>query len=251
MRFERSTSTILELPNGSPMHLSLLYCRPNVVTTASDQIDLGRLAPTHGRSNGFTLIELMIVVLISAILAMIAIPSFQEFLAKSRVNGSVNLLTTSFDLARSEALSRNRVTVVCKSADPMAVVPVCIDSASGDFEIDDWAIGWIIYSKPADFNSAASTAASLSFDSALDQLVRRVSPFSSGTAAKRMTIILNPNLAAIAFTPAGIRLNAAAAEPIITVDFRVKTDPIALTTAKCISLNLLGRSSVYIPATTC
>ena len=199
------------------------------------------------REFGFTLIELMIVILVVAILAMIAIPSFQELLARSRVNGSVNLLTTSFDLARSEALSKNRVTSICRSADPMAVVPTCLASSTGDFAADDWATGWIIYSKPVGFDIGVALP-SLSFDSTADDLVRRVVPFGNSGSSKRMTMILSPNLAEIAFSPAGTRVNAAATEPMITVDFRVKSDPISTATAKCISLNLLGRATVSSPA---
>ena len=135
------------------MHWSYLLRDPQSGTapcgTASTRFEGLSCAALRSQSLGFTLIELMMVILVSAILAMIAIPSFQELLAKSRVNGSVNLLTTSFDLARSEALSKNRVTVLCRSGDPMAVAPTCIATGLGDFAADDWATGWIIYSKPA------------------------------------------------------------------------------------------------------
>ena len=43
------------------------------------------------RSNGFTLIELMIVVAIIAILAAIAIPAYQDFLIRSQVTEGVSL----------------------------------------------------------------------------------------------------------------------------------------------------------------
>ena len=199
--------------------------------------------------SGFTLIELMMVISVTAILAMIAIPNFQELLAKSRVNGSVNLLTTSFDLARSEALSKNRATIMCRSADPMAVVPACISTITGDFAADDWATGWIIYSKPTNFDISV-VGAPLGFDSTVDQLVRRVLPFANSGNSKRMTMVLNPSMGEIAFSPSGIRFSPAATEPIITVDFRLKSDPISTVTAKCVGLNLLGRAAVSSPVST-
>lgn len=56
---------------------------------------------------GFTIIELMIVVAIAAILIAIAAPSFAEFLAKRRVEGAMAELVTDVQYARSEAVSRN------------------------------------------------------------------------------------------------------------------------------------------------
>ena len=56
---------------------------------------------------GFTVIELMTVVVIAAILVVIALPSFNDFLARSRVEGVFRELQTDVQLARSESASRN------------------------------------------------------------------------------------------------------------------------------------------------
>ncbi|MFH2074681.1 MAG: prepilin-type N-terminal cleavage/methylation domain-containing protein, partial [Pseudomonadota bacterium] len=40
------------------------------------------------RGNGFTLIELMIVIAIMGIMATIAVPSYQTFMAQRRLNGA-------------------------------------------------------------------------------------------------------------------------------------------------------------------
>jgi len=59
------------------------------------------------KSRGFTLIELMTVIVIAAILMAIAAPSFKDFLAKKRVEGVLTELATDLQFARSEAVQRN------------------------------------------------------------------------------------------------------------------------------------------------
>ena len=59
------------------------------------------------RTTGFTIIELLVAVAIAAILIALAAPSFAEFLAKRRVEGTTSELVTDMQFARSEAVSRN------------------------------------------------------------------------------------------------------------------------------------------------
>ena len=64
--------------------------------------------------NGFSLIELMVVVAIVAILAGLAAPSFTELLRNNRLAAASSALQVSLSLARSEAVKRGsdaRVTV--------------------------------------------------------------------------------------------------------------------------------------------
>jgi len=56
---------------------------------------------------GFTMIELMVVVAIVAILAMIAAPSFKDFMLVQRLKGVNAQLVTDMQFARSEAVSRS------------------------------------------------------------------------------------------------------------------------------------------------
>jgi type IV fimbrial biogenesis protein FimT len=60
------------------------------------------------RAGGFTIIELMTVMVIAAVLLVIAVPSFRDFFAKRRVEGVFSELQTDLQLARSEAVSRGR-----------------------------------------------------------------------------------------------------------------------------------------------
>ncbi len=61
----------------------------------------------NARSEGFTLVELMVVVALVAIIAAIGFPSFTEFTASQRIRAAASGLYDSLLLARSEAVKRN------------------------------------------------------------------------------------------------------------------------------------------------
>ena len=61
----------------------------------------------HGKQSGFTLIEMMIVIAISAILAGIAITNYLEWLPKSRLNGAARQIMGDLMWARMQAVSQN------------------------------------------------------------------------------------------------------------------------------------------------
>lgn len=65
---------------------------------------------------GLTLIELMVVVAVLAILAFVTVPSFQDLLARLRVEGIGNELATDLQYARSEALRRNTAVTLATAA---------------------------------------------------------------------------------------------------------------------------------------
>ncbi len=70
------------------------------------------------RARGFTLIELMVVVLIMAILATMAVPSFQTMIQQNRINGYTNELVSALSVARSEAVKRGvSVELLAQGAD--------------------------------------------------------------------------------------------------------------------------------------
>ena len=66
------------------------------------------MSRSHRRATeGFTIIELMVVIAVAAVLLALAAPSFAEFLSKRRVDGVTAELATDLQYARSEAVSRN------------------------------------------------------------------------------------------------------------------------------------------------
>lgn len=81
-------------------------------------------------ADGFSLIELMVVVAIVAILATVSAPSFSRFMTSSRVTSATNDLVAALHLARSEAVTRNTPVSLCPGSGA-----VCAGNT-------DWSGGW-------------------------------------------------------------------------------------------------------------
>lgn len=65
-------------------------------------------------SEGFTMIELLIVITIAGILASLAMPSFTNLIRDTRLSTTANSILSSLTYARSEAVKRNRAVSVEK-----------------------------------------------------------------------------------------------------------------------------------------
>jgi type IV fimbrial biogenesis protein FimT len=93
----------------------------------------------HHQHKGFTLVELMVVIAIVGILSAMAAPSFNEYLARKRIQSLVSEFATSVRLTRSEALRRNRVVTMCRTTTPDDSAAVCEDG------VGDWNVGWMVF----------------------------------------------------------------------------------------------------------
>lgn len=76
-------------------------------TTFSPNVNVKPRIAFRGKSDGFTIIELMITLVIAAILMAIAIPSFTYLTVTNRLTTTANELVNRLGLARSDAIKRN------------------------------------------------------------------------------------------------------------------------------------------------
>jgi type IV fimbrial biogenesis protein FimT len=92
----------------------------------------------RNRTDGFTIIELLITMSIAAIVLTIGVPSFQNMVKDRRSQTSLQTLITDLEMARSEAMTRNQSVVLCRHDGETATPAACSTSA-------DWEDGWVIF----------------------------------------------------------------------------------------------------------
>ncbi|SFO68424.1 type IV fimbrial biogenesis protein FimT [Ectopseudomonas composti] len=84
-------------------------------------------------SRGFTLVELMIVLAIIAIVAAIAVPSYQSSIDAGRKTSAINNLLGALQFARSEAVTRRSDQV-----------KVCASGGGSGCSGNDWSAGGVV-----------------------------------------------------------------------------------------------------------
>lgn len=82
---------------------------------------------------GFTLVELVIVVVLFAVLLTVAVPGFRDYMLQNRVKTGAQELFTALLYARSEAVKRNGDVYIVPNG-----------GTSGD-----WQDGWVVTTDPA------------------------------------------------------------------------------------------------------
>ena len=69
--------------------------------------------------------ELMVTLAVAGVLATIAVPTMRTFGQNNRLTAAANDFLRSLQLARSEAIKRQKNVIVCASADALAAASTC------------------------------------------------------------------------------------------------------------------------------
>ncbi len=94
--------------------------------------------------HGFSLIEMMVVVVIVAIATAIALPNYRAFVVKSRSSANAALLHGVLTDAKNLSRVRGAVTI-CKTDNPDAATPACSSVVSNATTNVGWGSGWISF----------------------------------------------------------------------------------------------------------
>ena len=140
---------------------------------------------------GFTVAELLIVIIIAGVLAAIAAPNMSEFLKNNARATRVNTMVTALNYARGQAVTRNARVSLCRSTDFLAC------AAAGDF-----GVGWIVFT---DSNPRGTV------DAGTDTVLRVFQPDMGGNATLMGVKNLVPiAMAGLSYENTGLGLDLAA-----------------------------------------
>ena len=117
-------------------------------------------------SRGMTTLELMVALSVTAILVVVAVPSFMKFLSNIRLVTAVNDLISDIVYARNEAATRGKRVSLCASQNVTATNPTCLSAGT-----TTWATGRIVF---LDSDGSGQRVV------ATDPLLKKVSGLPSG-----------------------------------------------------------------------
>jgi type IV fimbrial biogenesis protein FimT len=97
---------------------------------------------------GFSLIELMVTISITAVLLAIGLPNLSNLYRSARLSTQADLLVSSLNQARLEAIKQRALVSVCSVADPntATVCPPTSNLAEINAAKTYWSSGWIVIS---------------------------------------------------------------------------------------------------------
>ncbi len=144
---------------------------------------------TPVRHRGFTVIELMIVLVVTAILLALATPNLRGVLERNQLLGQANEMAAALTLARSEAVARGLQAGVCASANGTS----CSTSAAnwGDFVVvyvDEDIDGTFDADEPLLKSFQSTPDVSWTFDTDVDNFLFNAAGFSTLAAQRSVTL---------------------------------------------------------------
>jgi len=94
----------------------------------------------RGPARGFTMVELLVVLVLLAIIMSLAAPSFARLSAAAAISAGVNEFMADMRFARSEGIRRGGGVVLCRSDDPESPAAACAAGVQAN-----WVTGWIVF----------------------------------------------------------------------------------------------------------
>ena len=159
------------------------------------------------KQKGFTLVELLTTLIILSVLVALAVPNFVTWIKNNRIDAATRNLTGAFQLARSEAVSRQTVITV---------------NSGGD-----WTNGLTIYT---DTNPAGNT----DYTAADDSLIKDLTYSMDG-----ITLAGNDDNNFISFTSTGLLNEGPGNQRLIAI-----CDDRGADEGTLITLSTIGRATI-------
>jgi type IV fimbrial biogenesis protein FimT len=169
------------------------------------------------KSKGFTLFELVVVMLIAGILASIGTASFRYVTTSNRIASEINGLLGDMQFARSQAVKTGNPVTVCPVT--LANPNICTTSAT-------WTNGWIVF---LDLNGDGV------FNSGTDLIIRTQKSISPDTLASS-----SANFKNIIFNREGFGSNGLTSWATVNLN----SSPVNTQWRRCLAVSAVGALTV-------
>ena len=93
---------------------------------------------TMKTSQGFTLVELLVTLLVATLLLTLGVPAMRDFVLDGRIVAVANDYVTSINLARATAIKQQRNAQICVSTTWNNSPPTCTGGTN-------WTNGWVVW----------------------------------------------------------------------------------------------------------